>query len=658
MRQPALFSALVLLFAVTVAACTPPSTPATDVTLPVLFTDHMVLQRDTPVAVWGWAAPNGSVTVSINGQRAETRAGADSTWRLALPPMPAGGPHTLTVAGADTITLTDVLVGEVWVASGQSNMEWPVQASNDAEAEIQAAAYPNIRLFKVKRTVSYTPQQTVEAEGWHAVMPETIPAFSAVAYFFGRRLHQDLNVPVGLIETAWGGTPAEAWTSGPALMALPDFAEQVANLKAGAGEGEAATFEQQQTAWLQRLKDQDRGYEQDHPRWADADFDASAWPMMDVPQLWEGAGLPGYDGVVWFRKSFDLPPAWSGQDLTLNLAMIDDVDTTWVNGVKVGSTRQYNTHRAYAVPADVLKPGTNTIAVRVLDTGGGGGIWGEAADMNLARGSTMQSLAGAWAYQPGIAAGPDQPRPPRRMQNQPTTLYNAMLAPLIPYTIQGAIWYQGESNAGRAYQYRTLFAAMIQDWRNQWNIGDFPFYFVQLANFMEPQQNPVEAQSWPELREAQTMALRLPNTAQAVIIDIGEADDIHPRNKQDVGQRLALAALNQTYGRDVVYSGPAFREMTQESGALRLHFDHIGGGLVARDGELKGFAIAGADSQFVWAEAQIDGEAVVVSSPDVPAPIAARYAWADNPVISLFNQEGLPASPFRTDDWPGVTQEQ
>ncbi len=651
MRLPAL---LALLLALSLAACTPPS-PATDVRLPVLFTDHMVLQRDTPITVWGWAAPGGMVRASIDGNEVETRAGADSTWHLTLPPMPAGGPHTLTIAGAETITLDDVLVGEVWVASGQSNMEWPIQASKDAEAEIQAADFPEIRLFKVTRSAAYAPQQAVEAEGWHAVTPETIPEFSAVAYFFGRKLHQDLGVPIGLVETAWGGTPAEAWTSGPALKKLPDFAEQVADIEAS--DGEPTTFEEQRAAWLQRLMEQDEGYEQGRPRWAEADFDASGWASMDVPQLWEGAGLPGYDGIVWFRRSFNLPAGWTGQAVTLNLAMIDDVDTTWVNGVKVGSTGLYNAHRAYTVPADVLQPGANTIAVRVLDTGGGGGIWGEPEDMNLTRGSATQSLAGAWAYKPGIAAGVDQPMPPRRMQNQPTTLYNAMLAPLIPYTIRGAIWYQGESNAGRAYQYRALFSAMIQDWRTRWDLSDFPFYFVQLANFMQAQQNPVEAETWPELREAQTMALDLPNTAQAVIIDIGEADDIHPRNKQDVGLRLALAALNQTYGQnDVVYSGPAFREMTKEADALRLHFDHCGGGLVARDGALKGFAIAGADSQFVWAEAQIDGETVIVSSPAVPDPVAARYAWANNPVISLFNQEGLPASPFRTDDWPGVTE--
>jgi len=636
MRQFTPFFALCI--ALTVAACTPPA-PAAEITLPALFTDHMVLQRDKSIA------------------EATTRAGADSTWRLALQPMSAGGPHTLTIAGADTVTLTDVLVGEVWVASGQSNMEWPLQATNNAEDEIQAADYPNVRLFTVARAVAYSPQKNVEAEIWQAVTPQSIPAFSAVAYFFGRKLHQDLSVPIGLIETAWGGTPAEAWTSGAALKTLPDFTEQVAAIETAVSKGEPSTLEGQWAAWHRRLKQQDQGYELDHARWADADFDASAWPTMNVPGRWEEAGLPGYDGVVWFRRTFDLSSARSGQDLTLNLALIDDIDTTWVNGVLVGSTGQYNAHRAYTVPADVLKPGKNTIAVRVLDTGGGGGFWGDATDLNLALRNETESLAGAWAFQPGIAPGSDLPQPPRSMQNQPTTLFNAMLAPLIPYTMRGAIWYQGESNAGRAYQYRSLFATMIRDWRDRWNLGDFPFYFVQLANFMALQQNPVEAETWPELREAQTMALTLENTAQAVIIDIGEANDIHPRNKQDVGKRLALAALNQTYGHDVVYSGPTYREMTQESGTVRLHFDHTGSGLVARDGELKGFAVAGADGQFVWAEAQIDGETVIVSSADVTDPVAVRYAWANNPIISLFNREGLPASPFRTDDWPGVTEE-
>ena len=649
--------AAMLLLALCATACTPP-TPATDLSLPALFTDHMVLQRDTPIAVWGWASPKGTVSATINGQQATTTVDADSTWRLTLPPMPAGGPHMLTIAGADTLALADVLVGEVWVASGQSNMEWPVQASNDADAEIQAADFPNIRLFKVARTVAYTPQTQVEAEGWHAVTPETIPEFSAVAYFFGRRLYEDLDVPVGLIETAWGGTPAEAWTSASALnAAMNDFSEDIAAMT-GDADDPAKTYEAQRTAWLQAFTDNDQGYQNGQPVWVAPDFDDAAWPAMDLPQLWEGAGLPGYDGVVWFRKTFDLPPAWQGRDLELNLAMIDDIDTTWVNGVAVGHTALWNQHRAYTIPANAVEPGRNVIAVRVLDTGGGGGIYGEADDFYLASDSDRQSLAGPWSYQPGIPPGTEMPRPPRAAQNRPTTLYNAMIAPLLPYTIRGAIWYQGESNAGRAYQYRTLFPTMIEDWRDRWGLGDFPFFFVQLANFMGPQQNPSEAQTWPELREAQTMTLSLPNTAQAVIIDIGEADDIHPRNKQDVGTRLALAALNMTYEQHIVYSGPAYREMTREGSTIRLHFDHVGSGLTTRGDALNGFAIAGADSQFVWAEAEIDGETIVVSSPAVADPVAVRYAWANNPIISLYNRDGLPASPFRTDDWPGITEGQ
>ena len=642
--------------ALSLAAC---STPATDVRLPALFTDHMVLQRDVPVTVWGRAAPGGTVTASLDGHQAGATVETDSTWRLTLPPMPAGGPHTLTVVGAETTTVNDVLVGDVWIASGQSNMEWPLRTTNDAEAAIQAANYPNIRIFNVANLVAYTPQDDVRGEGWHPVTPETIRAFSAVAYYFGRDLQQELDVPIGLLGTNWGGTPAEAWTSGPVLKKIPDFAEAVAEIEAAARteNGQPAkSVEAQRMDWLAGLKARDRGYEQDHPRWAEAAFDDAGWPTMEVPQRWEGAGLPGYDGIVWFRKAFDLPAAWQGRDLMLHLAMVDDVDTTWVNGVKVGSTSPYNEHRAYTVPASALQPGRNVITVRVLDTGGGGGIWGEAADLYLASGTDRRSLAGPWAYQTALAAGDEPPRPPQNLQNQPTTLFNAMIAPLLPFAIRGAIWYQGESNAGRAYQYRTLFPAMIQDWRDRWGLGDFPFLFVQLANFMAPQQNPVEAQTWPELREAQHQTLSLPNTGEAVIIDIGEADDIHPRNKKDVGHRLALAALKVAYGQDVGHSGPSYRGMTREGNTIRLHFDHVGGGLVARGGMLQGFAVAGADRRFVWADATIDGETIVVSSPSVAEPEAVRYAWADNPLISLYNAEGLPATPFRTDDWPGVTE--
>jgi sialate O-acetylesterase len=456
----------------------------------------MVLQRETPVAVWGWASPQGLVAVSIAGHDAEVRAGADSTWRVLLPPLEAGGPHVLTIAGANTLTVSDVLVGEVWVASGQSNMEWPVARSRDSVVEVNAADYRDIRIYRVPHGVSYTPKADVQTEGWAEVTPETILPFSAVAYFFGRKLHAELEVPIGLLQTTWGGTPAEAWTSANGLKAIPDFLDRLAMVEARVARG-----------------------------------DTSVTPM--------------------------------------------DTD------------------------------------------------------------------------------GSDRPIPPQR---QVTTLFNAMVAPIIPYSMRGVIWYQGEANASRAFQYRTLFPAMIDDWRHQWGLGDFPFLFVQLANFRSRQENPVEPETWPELREAQSQALSLPNTALAVTIDIGEADDIHPRNKQDVGLRLALAALGTVYEQDVVFSGPALREMTREGSSIRLHFDHVGGGLVADNGELRGFAIAANDRAFVWATAVIDGETVLVSAPEITSPVAVRYAWADNPVISLFNREGLPASPFRTDDWPGVTE--
>ena len=381
---------------------------------------------------------------------------------------------------------------------------------------------------------------------------------------------------------------------------------------------------------------------------------------MDLPTAWEAAGLEDLDGVVWFRKEITLPTDWASEDLTLHLGLVDDMDSTWVNGQAVGSAQGWQTERAYPVPASATEPGLNTIAVRVVDTGGEGGFRGEADSLRLerARGARLP-LEGPWAYQVGLDLRSEElpPRPPRP-QDFPTVLYNAMVHPLIPYGMRGAIWYQGESNAGRAYQYRTLFAEMIRDWRQQWGQGDFPFLFVQLANFMAPQTDPNEQSAWAELREAQTRTLALPNTGMAVIIDIGEADDIHPRNKKDVGARLARWALAQTYGRDgLVYSGPLYRSMEREGDAIRLHFDQVGGGLTTPEGEpLMGFAIAGPDSVFVQAEARIEGDAVVVSSPYVEDPVAVRYGWANNPEATLYNEAGLPASPFRTDEWPGVTE--
>ncbi|GIV19155.1 MAG: 9-O-acetylesterase [Armatimonadota bacterium] len=491
-----------------------------DVRLARIFSDHAVLQRGKPVPVWGTAEPGEKVTVEFRGQKVSTTANDNGEWRVTLKPMPAGGPFQMTVRGHNTIVLQDVLVGEVWVCSGQSNMEWPVALSNNAEQEIAQANHPQIRLFMVPKAVADRPLKDLSGGAWQPCTPETVRNFSAVGYFFARELQKTLKVPVGMIQTAWGGTPAESWTSKPTLMANSSLRYLLEN-------------------------------------WRRAE--------MDYPQAQEN-----------YRKQL--------------------------------------------------------------------AEWEKVAAQARAEGKPEPKK-------------PDPPQDPRTNPWKPSGLFNAMIAPIVPYAIQGAIWYQGESNAGRAYEYRTLFPAMIQDWREAWAQGDFPFLFVQLANFMAAKPEPGES-AWAELREAQLMTLSLPKTGMAVAIDIGDANDIHPRNKQDVGKRLALNALAIAYGKKVVYSGPVYERMKREGNAIRLYFKHVDGGLMTPNGEpLKGFAIAGADRKFVWAEARIEGNTVVVQSPQVPEPVAVRYAWADNPVCNLYNRAGLPASPFRTDDWPGVTQQ-
>ncbi|MHC4508673.1 MAG: sialate O-acetylesterase [Planctomycetota bacterium] len=491
-----------------------------DVRLPAIIGDNMVLQQGRPVPVWGWADPGEQVLVSTSWHTMSwaVTAGQNGKWAFKMNPPKAGGPHEMTISGKNEIAVRNIMVGEVWVCSGQSNMQWAVRQATNAEQEIAEADYPNIRLFTVERSVADQAQSDCKGS-WTSCSPETVPGFSAVGYFFGRELYKKLDVPIGLIHTSWGGTPAEAWTRRGALK-------------------------------------------------ADADFK----PILER----YGDAIAKY------------PQAKQEHERKLEQ-------------------------------------------------------WRQAVEKAKAEGKKA----------------PPRPREPfgPGHHHSPSGLYNAMIAPLIPYGIQGAIWYQGESNASRAYQYRKLFPAMITNWRQDWGQGDFPFLFVQLANFKEVKSGPGQS-DWAELREAQLMTLALPNAGMAVIIDIGEADDIHPKNKQDVGRRLALWALAETYGQKLVYSGPIYTSMQAEGNRIILRFDHVGGGLAATGEEpLNGFAIAGADRKFVWADARIDGETVVVSSENVSEPVAVRYAWADNPVCNLGNKEGLPASPFRTDDWPGVTAE-
>ena len=551
----------VVVLAVVAAALAVAAAPAlADLKLPSVIGSHMVLQRGINLPIWGWAEPGEAVTVAIAGQSVATKADAQGKWRVVLKPLKPGDPLEMTLTGkkptpkpkpdelkleeapVHTVKLANILVGDVWVCSGQSNMQMSVQGCNNAKRDIAAATFPKIRLFSVRLVTKPTPQADCQGS-WKECAPASVPGFSAVGYYFGREIHKRLDVPIGLINTSWGGTPAESWTERSFLEAHDEC----------------------------------------------------------LPIL-----------ARWFRRVEAYPEAKKKYDETI---------ANWAEIVKKAKMDR--------------KP------------------------------------------------APRRPRDPNPFNSShyPSGLYNAMIAPLVPFGIKGAIWYQGESNAGRAYQYRVLFPAMIQSWRKVWAQGDFPFFWVQLANFLQVDDQP-KGDPWPELREAQAMTLSLPNTGRAVIIDIGEARDIHPKNKQDVGRRLALSALKVAYGQDLVHSGPVYDTMTVEGAKARIKFKSIGGGLVAPpfkdpvtpDGptlqkcygvadpaklrpksEVLGFAIAGEDKKFVWAQATIEGDCVVVSSDKVAKPVAVRYGWSNNPICNLTNKEGLPASPFRTDDWPGVT---
>ena len=503
------------------AALAVPSTRA-NVRLPSLFTSHMVLQRDRPNPVWGWADPGEAIIATLAGQTYRTTADATSgRWQVKLDPLPAGGPHTLVIHGRNTVTLDDILVGEVWVCSGQSNMQWPVAASNDADLEIRTANFPRIRLLTVPQVGTQVPQDDFEGT-WHVCTPETVRDFSAVGFFCGRLLHQTLDVPIGLIDNSWGGSAAEAWVRKEVLAGFDRYQPLLA-------------------------------------RWTEAEAKAD-----------EAAAMAEYENQL---------KAWNVANASA---------------------------KAEGRPQPPRPKSPNT------------------------------GLAG---------------------QGRPANLYNGVLHPILGCAIRGAIWYQGESNAGRAYQYRHLFPLMIQLWRDEWKQGDFPFYWVQLADFMDEKPDPTDS-SWAELREAQTMTLTaLPNTGEAVIIDIGEGRDIHPRNKQDVAKRLARWALAKDYGLALPYRSPTFKSQETKDGKIVLTFDYVGGGLYAFDvKDPVGFAIAGEDRKFVWAKAHIVApDKVEVWNDAVTQPVAVRYAWADNPVCNLRSKEGLPATPFRTDDWPGVT---
>ncbi len=620
------------------------------VRLPQLVGDHMVLQRDTKVRIWGWAAPGEQVTLRFMDKNHRTRADRDGQWSVSLPPMPAGGPHQMDIRASNRLTVRDILIGDVWFSSGQSNMVLPMERIKEAfPKEIAAADYPQIRNFFVP-TVSDV--QTVHADlppgQWKVTTPENVLGMGGATYFFAKAIHEKYGIPIGIINSSVGGTPAEAWISAEGLRDLEPYASRVRDLR-------DTTFFQ---ALLEKHRPEparpipDVGTSGDLP-WYDPAFRPSGWRSFWMPGYWDDQGTRNLRGILWFRKEIEVPASMAGKPAKLFLGAIVDADDTYVNGVKVGHTGYQYPPRRYTVPEGVLKAGQNTIVIRVTNTGGKGGFV-PGKSYVLTNGTDSIDLRGDWQYQVGGVQAPRKPGEqiiqPFSAQNEPTGLYNTMVAPAVGYAVKGFLWYQGETNTHYADNYQQIMHALITDWRAQWGIGELPFVFAQLPEFMQVDFSPAES-NWARLREQQRQTLTVPRTAMAVTLGLGEWNDIHPLNKKGVGERMALAAGKIAYDDSVtVHSGPLYRSHEITGSRIVLSFDHTGGGLVARDGgELCHFAIAGADRHFVWAQARIEGDQVIVWSDEIPEPLYVRYAWADNPeCANLTNREGLPASPFQT----------
>lgn len=630
------------------------------VVLPSVFTDNMVLQQKTDITFYGDATKNKQLTVKTgwNGKEYHTEADGQGKWSLKIPTPAAGGPYEITFSDGKKLQLKNVMIGEVWFCSGQSNMEMPVAGWGKVmnyEQEIAEAAYPAIRLFQVKKNTSLAPLKEVESTlgGWQECSSATVPEFSALAYFYARALWKELNVPIGVIDCTWGGTPAEAWMNHETLRQVMGFREEMDKLERLGFDPNRMeqAYSEERAHWQSLFTEKDKGMENGKLCWTAPSLSEEDWQTISLPGYWEGKGLKDFDGIIWFRRSLEIPAEWAGKPLTLRLGMIDDEDITYFNGVEIARGAGYMIPRTYTIPAKLVKAGKAVLAVRVSDFGGEGGIHGKAEELYVEADGKRISLAGDWKYRIGLSLKgfPPAPVSPIQSSSYPTVLFNAMVKPWTAFPIKGVIWYQGEANVGRSEQYGDLFPALITDWRRQWR-SNFPFYFVQLANFMESKKIQPNSE-WAALREAQTKALKLDQVGMAVTIDIGLADDIHPKNKQEVGRRLALLALAGSYGKNVSSSAPVFQNYIIKGDKMELDFGQKQDGFKIKDTTLKGFTIAGPDRVFYSAEAMVQNGKIIVSSPKVSVPLAARYGWADNPDCNLYGENGLPVAPFRTDCW-------
>jgi sialate O-acetylesterase len=622
-----------------------------NVRMPLLFSDGMVLQRNKPIPVWGWADANEKVEVHFNKQTKTTTADKNGKWLVRLDSEIAGGPYELSIKGKNKIVIKNVLVGEVWICSGQSNMEFQVSKAMNSKEEIEDSNYPMIRHFGVAQDLSGSPKEDLKAGKWAVCSKETVSDFTAIGYFFAKKLYAELKIPIGIINTSWGGTCVETWTSREAFENSEDFKAMITEIPMLDIDSISKNYAKIMRERIEKIQGSEVSTANE-TTFKELTYNDTSWAELNVPGLWENQPLEDLDGVVWMRKTITLSAEDAKKEAVLSLSKIDDEDITYVNGIEVGRNTIWEAQRVYPVPTNILKAGVNVIAVRVIDNTGGGGIYGDSSDLKLTLGNKIIPLEGKWKFKVVVVNTVLSPN------SYPSLLYNAMVNTLIPYAFQGVLWYQGEANVWRAKQYKKAFPLMINDWRTKWNQGNFPFYFVQLSTFNEFNGNSKVGSRWAELREAQTQTLQLPNTGMVVTTDIGNAKDIHPTNKQDVGKRLAAIALNNNYGKKMVYSGPIYKSSEIKEDQIILTFDSIGSGLSTSDNteNVKGFEIAGADKVFYPAKAIIKDNKVIVSSEKVQNPVAVHYGWADDASdANLYNKEIFPASPFRTDDWEMIT---
>ncbi len=615
-----------------------------------LIGDNMVVQRGVSTRIWGTADPREKIIIHFNGRRYQTRASKNGAWLVMLAPAKAGGPYVLSIKGrGEVLKVSNVLVGDVWVCSGQSNMEFTVSGVINADKELAAANDSNIRQFKVPKANSDMPASTLTGGQWKSSSPVTTGEFTAVGYFFAREMRKaHPDVPVGLINASWGGSRIEAWLSkaGFGWKGLADLQKYHADEST-----RRVNILKEKNDWKPTATD--AGIANGRPLWVAADYDDSRWKEWSAPGWWWGDGLEFFGGVLWMRKSFDLPADVAASRVALFLGHFDDCARVWINGHLIDSANdRTGKMRRYLVPAKYLLSGKNAITLQVTNLDAAGGVYGEKESLKINADFFQLSLAGAWKYRIGDFV--------YRRESQPLTtpvgLYNAMISPLTNFTIGGVLWYQGEQNApdvATAYKYRQQLQTLVKDWRGQFNTGDFPFVVVQLPNFNKPAQIPSPS-NWAVLRESQFQVLDQPNTAVVNTIDLGDADDIHPRNKQDVGKRVALAVQKLVFKEKGLDLGPVYQSMQVIGDSIKITFNSTGKKLIAKDkyGYVTGFTIAGADKKFVWAKAKIEGNQVLVWSDGVKAPVSVRYGWANNPAdAGLYSDKLMPAFTFRTDNW-------